>query len=304
MNLSNWMSDLSEDVKANKNITQIAIPGSHDCGTYSLDKSLPVGPDEADILQSLGNNPILGPTLVKPIMYRWSTTQRSSIADQLSRGIRYFDIRVGKLEARPKGDVQYRLLHGLYGAELFSIMDDMKSFLDEHVNEIVILDFQHVFSCSDSDHRTIIKRIESTFGSKLLEQSKEIPSLKEMQDAQKQVIVIYGPYSDSYDYLWPRVFCLSPWANTMDLSLLLKFLLKHMTKRPKNCLYVTQAVLTPNVKTILFKPFSTLFKQEKNVRETLPNWLQTEASKCNPNIVMADFVADYDIPSVIVALNQ
>ena len=48
------MSDLSEDVKANKNITQIAIPGSHDCGTYSLDKSLPVGPDEADILQSLG----------------------------------------------------------------------------------------------------------------------------------------------------------------------------------------------------------------------------------------------------------
>ena len=49
------MSDLSEYVKANKNITQIAIPGSHDCGTYSLDKSLPVGPDEADILQSLGN---------------------------------------------------------------------------------------------------------------------------------------------------------------------------------------------------------------------------------------------------------
>ena len=60
-------------------------------------------------------------------------------------------------------------------------MDDMKSFLDEHVNEIVILDFQHMFSCSDSDHRTIIKRIESTFGAKLLEQSKEIPSLKEMQ---------------------------------------------------------------------------------------------------------------------------
>ena len=91
--LSNWMSELSEDVKVNKNITQIAIPGSHDCGTYSLDKSLPVGPDEADILQTLGNNPILGPTLVKPIMYRWSTTQHSAIADQLMSGIRYFDIR-------------------------------------------------------------------------------------------------------------------------------------------------------------------------------------------------------------------
>jgi len=298
MDLSNWMSELSEDVKVNKNITQIAIPGSHDCGTYSLDKSLPVGPDEADILQTLGNNPILGPTLVKPIMYRWSTTQHSAIADQLISGIRYFDIRIGKLEDK------YRLLHGLYGAELFSILDDMNSFLDNHASEIVILDFQHMFSCVYEDHKTIIERIQTTFGAKLLEKSKEIPSLKEMQDAKKQVIVIYGSYSDSYDFLWPRVFCLSPWANTMSLSLLLKFLLKHMTKRPKNCLYVTQAVLTPQVKTILFKPFSTLFKQTQDVRDSLPNWLETEAAKCSPNIVMADFVTDYDISSVIIALNH
>ena len=48
------MSELSEDVRTKKNITQIAIPGSHDCGTYALNKKLPVGPDEADILQSLG----------------------------------------------------------------------------------------------------------------------------------------------------------------------------------------------------------------------------------------------------------
>ena len=102
--------------------------------------------------------------------------------------------RVGKLDAGPTGDAQYRLLHGLYGAELFSIMDDMKSFLDEHVNEIVILDFQHMFSCSDSDHRTIIKRIESTFGAKLLEQSKKIPSLKEMQVSK---YYIYLNYSDT-----------------------------------------------------------------------------------------------------------
>merc|ERR1711997_98579 len=158
MNLSEWMSELSEDVKTNKNITQIAIPGSHDCGTYSLDKSLPVGPDEADILQTLGNNPILGPTLVKPIMYRWSTTQHSAISDHLMCGIRYFDIRIGKL------DDKYRLLHGLYGAELFSIFDDMNSFLDEHASEIVILDFQHMFSCAYEDHETIIGRIQKTFG--------------------------------------------------------------------------------------------------------------------------------------------
>jgi len=305
MDLSEWMSELSEDIKVKKNITQIAIPGSHDCGTYSLKKSLPVGPDEADILQSLGNNPILGPTLVKPIMYRWSTTQHSNITDQLSRGIRYFDLRVGKLESTPKRGVEYRLLHGLYGVELFTVLDDMKSFLDQHVNEIIILDFQHMFSCLDQDHQTIIERIKTTFGSKLLEQSKEIPTLKEMQDAKKQVIVIYGLYSNDYDYLWPRSFCLSPWGNTFDLSMLLKFLMNGLTTvRPINRLYVTQAVLTPQVKTIVFKPFSTLFKQTKNVREALPSWLQDEAAKYKPNIVMADFVTDYDISSVILSLNQ
>ena len=90
----------------------------------------------------------------------------------------------------------------------------------------------------------------------------------------------------------------------MNLSLLLKFLLKHMTKKPKNCLYVTQAVLTPQTKTIVMRPFSTLFKQTKDIREALPNWLENEAIKENPNIVMADFVTDYDITSVIVALNH
>ena len=85
------------------------------------------------------------------------------------------------MESTPKRGVEYRLLHGLYGVELFTVLDDMKSFLDQHVNEIIILDFQHMFSCLDQDHQTIIERIKTTFGSKLLEQSKEIPTLKEMQ---------------------------------------------------------------------------------------------------------------------------
>ena len=57
----------------------------------------------------------------------------------------------------------------------------MNSFLDNHASEIVILDFQHMFSCVYEDHKTIIERIQTTFGAKLLEKSKEIPSLKEMQ---------------------------------------------------------------------------------------------------------------------------
>ena len=94
------MSELPEGVK-NKPMSEIAIPGSHDCGTYYLDKNLPVGPDEPELLQTLGNSPVIGPLLVKPIMYRWAMTQHSSsmsIMDQLNIGVRYFDFRVCQLE--------------------------------------------------------------------------------------------------------------------------------------------------------------------------------------------------------------
>ena len=64
------MSELPEDVKIANNITEIAIPGSHDCGTFFLDTKSPVSTAEPEILQDLGNNPIIGPTLVKPIIYR------------------------------------------------------------------------------------------------------------------------------------------------------------------------------------------------------------------------------------------
>ena len=57
----------------------------------------------------------------------------------------------------------------------------MNSFLDNHASEIVILDFQHMFSCVYEDHKTIIERIQTTFGAKLLEQTKEVPTLKQMQ---------------------------------------------------------------------------------------------------------------------------
>lgn len=290
------MSELSDETKIKKNITQIAIPGSHDCGTCHLNKSWPVGPDEPDILQDLGNNPILGPILVRPIMLRWSVTQHSTVYDQLMTGVRYFDFRIAKLLG------VYRMVHGLYGDAIFDVLDNIKLFLDEHNKEIVILDFQAVFDCSNDDHLAIIGRLQSLFGSRLLEKSGQLPTIHEMQEANQQVIVIYGGYME-FPFLWPRNFCPNPWANTMTVSTLFKFLLKHLSKKPKNCLFVTQAILTPQTKTILLKPFSTLFKATKTCRESLPSWIEDEASKLNPNIIMTDFVSDTKITSLIVSLN-
>ena len=63
------MKDLSE-TKRSQRITELVIPGSHNSGTLELSKKLPVGPDESELVQKLGNNPVLG-KLTKSIIYRW-----------------------------------------------------------------------------------------------------------------------------------------------------------------------------------------------------------------------------------------
>lgn len=303
MNLEDWMAELPEDIKKNKKISDITIPGSHDCGTYALDKDLPVGPDNSDILQSLGNNPILGP-LVKPIISRWSTTQHSSVADQLQHGIRYLDFRVARFQDG------YRILHGLYGSDIFDILDDIQTFLTNHSKEIVILHFQALFEMNDEDHLRVISKIEANFETKLVKHttsSKSLPTIGEMQDANLQVLVVYDYLSSTFDFLWPEEIIENPWANTMNTTTLFKFLMNHMSKRPLNGgLYVTQAVLTPQVETILLKPFTTLFKATKRIRQSLPTFiLETAVVGKNryPNIIMTDFISDTNIASLIISLN-
>ena len=126
-----------------------------------------------------------------------------------------------------------------------------------------------------------------------------------MQESGTQVIIIYNrSYIDAYPFLWPRSFCPNPWADTMDVPYLLKYLTQHLAKRPNNCLFVAQAVLTPQTKTILTKPFSNLFKATKSIREALPAWIDEEASKLKPNIIMTDFVSATEIAPIIIALNH
>lgn len=65
-----------------------------------------------------------------------------------------------------------RVLHCLYGQEILDILKDIQTFLDDHLQEVVILDFQHFFQCSDADHAFLINQIQTIFGpGKLLKQS-------------------------------------------------------------------------------------------------------------------------------------
>ena len=100
--LSSWMSMISSNTK----IKNIAIPGSHDAGSYD--------------------------------MPWFAETQDKNITDQLSCGTRYFDLRVQKA-----GD-DLVIYHGISkGVSLEDVIDDFIKFLSAHKTETLLLDFQH-----------------------------------------------------------------------------------------------------------------------------------------------------------------
>lgn len=110
---SRWMEMIRAlpeigDAFGKKPLNQIAIPGTHDSGTYEMD----------------GHN--------------WYQTQDFSITEQLKLGTRYFDLRCMKSDGVPM------IHHGkgaiaVIGNSLETDLDMIRSFVDGHSGEIVFV---------------------------------------------------------------------------------------------------------------------------------------------------------------------
>lgn len=79
--LENWMSNLPHALRSNVPVINLAIPGSHDSGSYGISRKAKLAPDAEEILKRIY-------PFVPCIVQRWSKTQKYSIADQLVNGIR------------------------------------------------------------------------------------------------------------------------------------------------------------------------------------------------------------------------
>lgn len=74
---------------------------------------------------------------------------------------RYFDIRVAK-----KGS-KLLACHGLYGMNVIEALKELNDCLDAHTEEVIILDFQHIYDFTSSNHDFLIQNIHSIFKSKI-----------------------------------------------------------------------------------------------------------------------------------------
>ncbi|XP_069947614.1 uncharacterized protein [Cherax quadricarinatus] len=114
--LEEWMSHLSPELKLVP-LNHLFIPGSHDSFSYSLTEGDQVGPDAPGFISQLDS---CLPCLARPTLLRWCVTQRASASEQLSHGIRYFDIRVAVRSSK------FYFVHGLFGEDLGPILYEVQ----------------------------------------------------------------------------------------------------------------------------------------------------------------------------------
>lgn len=139
---SRWMEDLAAHIK-DRPLNRIALPGTHDSGTYSLSPTSPISRDASTAVYDA--RAVSG---MSSRVYDWALTQNLSISQQLEAGIRYLDVRVLDRRAADLsgnavdyGDADKALFvaHSMYGCRVEEIFDQVEGFLRKNTREIVIL---------------------------------------------------------------------------------------------------------------------------------------------------------------------
>jgi hypothetical protein len=126
---------------ANMKLSEIAIPGAHDSGTFNLDAT--------DFDKQSGSSctsyiPLF--SKVSALVKRWSEAQNIDFTRQLDDGVRYFDFRLAFMGSRQQG---WRIVHAQFSNDaLTQDLSAISSWAQAHPSEVVIIDVQHL--CYDN----------------------------------------------------------------------------------------------------------------------------------------------------------
>lgn len=125
---SGWMQDNLQKLQ-DKPLKQVALPASHDSGMYKGD---------------------------------CGQTQYKDLYDQLSYGIRYFDLRPACGGVPPVFSIYHGICTGPY---LSNVLADIARFMNEGHRELVILKFSHYSdNFTDDYYKDMVKEIQSSLG--------------------------------------------------------------------------------------------------------------------------------------------
>lgn len=188
---TNWMSSIPGI--ATKTLRNLCLPASHDSGATALTDTLA----PTSVLYDFDFLPNLYPTLnvdyllnavdsnipsyvheilrvaagplqslvsaaVRNNVQGWAVATGLSVREQLTAGVRWFDLRVCSLGG------ELRSFHGFTGPLYLDILSEVADFLAVARSEVVVLKASHMGSLTLNDHQTFTQMIETILAPHLL----------------------------------------------------------------------------------------------------------------------------------------
>ncbi|XP_041790672.1 PI-PLC X domain-containing protein 1 [Chelmon rostratus] len=301
LSCQDWMSALPEELWDTP-LTNLAIPGSHDAMSYCLDINSPLIPSESDLFRLLDG---LFYCFTRPVIFRWATTQDKSIEEQLSMGIRFFDLRVAHKPKDSSSDLYFT--HVIYThLTVLETLVSVAAWLESHPKEVVILACSHFEGINDKLHQAFIFSLKKLFGSKLCPQKESALTLRSLWASGYQVILSYdSQMAVRHQELWPAI----PywWANQRTAQGVINFLDWNKDLGRPDGFFVSGLNLTADRYYITENPKQSLRTLTFSNWECLRKWLQEQKPGSDPdslNIIAGDFVGPLPLCSLVIALNQ
>ena len=145
MSLSNWMGSLLH-LKSFRNsaLSSISLPGSHDCLSYDLSLSLSFTAADSyeEIIKVISDINVL-PKEIEEMIRLSGQSQKLDIVQQLNNGIRFLDFRImfeRKVIDGSQSTPDWYGIHSLLTNQpAIEYLKDIRDWLDEHSNEIVVI---------------------------------------------------------------------------------------------------------------------------------------------------------------------
>ena len=326
-----WMTD-NAALLGKKRLNEIAVPGAHDAGTFAIEtsKNSGVNLDDDDGFSSPDNKKIKRFLSFTPNFSGWAKTQERTTLEMLGDGIRYFDLRVCVNKQKV-----LMTCHGLYGAPLESILDDVKKFTDAHPHELVLLGFNHFWEhqyqiehnrkqgelegLTTANWTKLNDLIAAKLGGKLVSNREFSPQSKfsELQNLKKnnQVIALFDT-DDAPDseFIWKRAEE-NTWVEGWDVnefkSGTLKILQNAKDKKYADKFYAIRSSVTPDDggKLIGMGFLSDVFPHSVGELADMTNpvalgWIKNEWAQQYPiNLIWSDFYNRTDLVKLAESIN-
>jgi hypothetical protein len=240
-----WIGD-SLSFIGTKTLKDITLPGTHDSGTYYLtDKPMPG--DQSPLWEDLFKLADLVDKSVGKVAIEWGQSQDQTFYQQMTGGIRYFDLRSGW----DKDSKTWVTFHFVIGSPVQYLLQNISTFLTDHPQEIVVVEMSHFEGYPSSGDISSLKAMVSTILGPFLypvDLSFSFTIAQMVSSGKRALVTMEEGYDNQF--IWPPSAIHNTYADTSDLTKMVNYnnqtVQKFMAGTWTNTLFKISWTLTPD----------------------------------------------------------